>query len=101
MGRGNLILGLRPDTKQDQSSGEEPVSLVSWGLPLTSTIQVYGFRTQKPREQGQMEAEGEGEVESSGGERDFMLTCLLVTCPLACPAVGWEGDVSGRSPLSQ
>lgn len=66
MGRGSLILGLRPDTKQDQSSGEEPVSLVSWGLPLTSTIQVHGFGPQRPREQGQMEAEGEGGLESSG-----------------------------------
>lgn len=37
-GKGNLILGLRPTTKPDQSSGQEPVSLLSRELPLTPPL---------------------------------------------------------------
>lgn len=54
---GNLILGLSPATEHDQSSGEGPVSLVSRGLPLASTIQVWGFRA-RPRRRGCWRAAG-------------------------------------------
>lgn len=56
--RGNLILGCCPVMKQDQSSGEESVSLVSRGLPWPACSSGLGFskvkgRTMRGRKMGQ------------------------------------------------
>lgn len=72
--RGNLILGSQPAAKHDQSSGEEPLSLVSWGLPLTSAIQVWGFRPQRPRQQCERRAKRAREALDAVAERAWGLT---------------------------
>lgn len=67
MERESLTLGGCPVTKQDQSSGERPVSLVSWGYTLTSAHLDLG--TWVSEVEGQDQVKGKEVEELEAGEK--------------------------------
>lgn len=82
-----------------QSSDQEPVALVSWGLPVISTLQVRGVRSQEPRGVGQ-----ERVLEGMGPHADpcpIPLSCLTLPSTVQQGAGGSVGCLSSPSMLQE